>query len=490
MQAPNDKDAYSRERYKARRSSYTTTRPASKYDEARRRSHPVSHERDAAVASDHAQQASHAQASDRAGSHAFDASEKSRYDRARYANRNGSSASYSLSNGNVAALTHKGSKKPLIITLVVIVALLVVAWILFFPKTFEVTVNGQKTTVSFLTTLQDLVNDGYASPKRGNLIAVDGTVAAVGEGEVLFATINDAETSDPNARLSKDAVVTISDGRDVEEEYTEVIEKLPFSKSTQQITSASYYQGPIHILSSGVDGSQAIRTGAVSEKTASVVLEQPVDAGYTVYTPAVGDDKVIALTFDDGPWPTTTKQILDILKQNDAHATFFTVGEQCKDNATVLKELVANGNQVATHSYDHANGSGRGVDMTLMSPSEQIKEITDGFQAIEDVIGKPVSRIMRAPGGNYHGDLVSNLAPYVTAEIGWNVDSRDWTKPGVDAIVKQLLTVEPGQVILMHDGGGDRSQSVEALRQALPILKSRGYRFVTIDELLEYGMPQ
>ena len=94
---------------------------------------------------------------------------------------------------------------------------------------------------------------------------------------------------------------------------------------------------------------------------------------------------------------------------------------------------------------------------------------------------------MRAPGGNFHDSIIDTLWPYVDAEIGWDVDTHDWSRPGVDSIVESLLSVEPGQVVLMHDGGGDRSQTVEALRQALPILAERGYRFVTISELLSSG---
>ncbi len=74
----------------------------------------------------------------------------------------------------------------------------------------------------------------------------------------------------------------------------------------------------------------------------------------------------------------------------------------------------------------------------------------------------------------------------MTSEIGWNIDTEDWRKPGVDAIVQRLLSVKSGDVVLMHDGGGDRSQTVEALSIALPQLKAQGYKFVTIDELLAY----
>ena len=95
--------------------------------------------------------------------------------------------------------------------------------------------------------------------------------------------------------------------------------------------------------------------------------------------------------------------------------------------------------------------------------------------------------MMRAPGGNFHDEIINTLWPYLDAEIGWDVDTEDWARPGADAIAARILSVEPGQVILMHDGGGDRSQTVEALRQALPELTARGFKCVTISELLSYN---
>ena len=95
--------------------------------------------------------------------------------------------------------------------------------------------------------------------------------------------------------------------------------------------------------------------------------------------------------------------------------------------------------------------------------------------------------MLRAPGGNFPTDSVwVNVDDLITAQIGWNIDTMDWSRPGVDHIVSQIESARPGDVILMHDGGGDRSQTIEALKTALPYLKEQGYRFITIDELLKY----
>lgn len=394
---------------------------------------------------------------------------------------------YSRERYSSMARRRKRSRTPFGIIAVAAVVLAAVIWLVFFPPMYDVNVNGKTVSVRAGSTLQQIVDDGHADPAPGDLLAVDGSVLESGKGDAMSATVNGSPTNDPGARVSRDAVIVIEDGADATEPYTERTETVPFKASETPATPSSYYTGAIHLYSQGVDGEQSVRKGEVSGKTVTVTTKAPVDSGFSSYSADVGGDKVVALTFDDGPWPQSSSQILDILKANDAHATFFVIGEQCKDNATVLKEIDSAGNQIATHTYDHANGSGNGVDLTKMSPAEQVAEVTKGFDAIEEVLGHAVSRVMRAPGGNYHGALVETLSPYVDVEFGWDVDTQDWSRPGVDAIVQRILSVQPGQVILMHDGGGDRSQSVEALRQALPQLKAQGYRFVTVDELLGYG---
>ncbi|MCD8316125.1 MAG: polysaccharide deacetylase family protein, partial [Eggerthellaceae bacterium] len=216
---------------------------------------------------------------------------------------------------------------------------------------------------------------------------------------------------------------------------------------------------------------------------------EPVNAIYKHYNADTYGDKVIALTFDDGPWDTYTTEILDILEQYGAVATFFTVGNRIEGNEDVVKRAYDMGNQIATHSYDHAAGDGLSTNLTFMSEDQQIAEITQGYDAIEAVTGVTPEQIIRAPGGNYYGNILTTLQPYVYAEIGWNIDTDDWSRPGVSSIVAQIESATAGDIILMHDGGGDRSQTVEALKQALPYLISEGYSFITIDQLMAYNDP-
>lgn len=92
--------------------------------------------------------------------------------------------------------------------------------------------------------------------------------------------------------------------------------------------------------------------------------------------------------------------------------------------------------------------------------------------------------MFRSPGGNFDASVASDLSSQINAEIGWNIDTGDWQKPGTDVIAQRIESAGPGEIILMHDGGGDRSETVAALKQALPKLKEEGYRFVTVSDLI------
>ena len=327
----------------------------------------------------------------------------------------------------------------------------------------------------------------------------DGTVGTVGESNILgnYVTVNheggfstlyahcSAITASAGQSVKKGDAIDIQNGADVTEDYDSSTEEIPY----ERVEDNNYWNGSLHVYIDGQNGVRTTKTGKVSGKTVTEDTTPAVNEEYKIYTANTGDDKVIALTFDDGPWKDTTAEILDVLKENDAHATFFTIGKQIADHSDVVKRAHDEGHEICTHTWDHAAGSGQGVNLTYMTADEQIQEVQKGFQAIKDVIGEDPVRIMRAPGGNFKGDIVWTLQPYIDAEIGWNVDTEDWRRPGADTIASRIMKAKPGSVILMHDGGGDRSQTVEALKKALPQLKQEGYRFVTISELLQYDPP-
>lgn len=350
------------------------------------------------------------------------------------------------------------------------------------PASFNITLNGETKTIERFDSVDSLIKDGLADPQPGDYLAVDGSVIEAGGGEKSRITVND---KDPRATfwpLRQGDAVVVENGADVTEDYT-------FEEISTDPESTEAGWGAIHAYVDGKPRVTELRTGKDSGRTSEVEVQAAVDSAYVKYNAQTGGDKVVALTFDDGPWPETTEQVLDVLDQYGAKATFFTIGDQVAGHSDLVKRAFDAGHQICTHSWDHAAGSGNGVDLTRMSAEEQIAEVTKGYEAIEAVTGTTASHVFRAPGGNFTGSIVWTLRDYVDAEIGWNVDTEDWRRPGADTIANRIMSAKSGEIVLMHDGGGDRTQTVEALRTALPYLRDQGFRFVTVDELLAYNSP-
>lgn len=366
--------------------------------------------------------------------------------------------------------------------LVILLAAPTAYYALTTPASFNITLNGETKTVERFDSVNSLIKDGLADPQPGDYLAVDGSVIEAGGGEKSRITVNDKSPRTTFWPLHQGDAVVVEDGADVTEDYTS-------EETSSDPEGVETGWGAVHAYVDGKPRVAELRTGKDSGRTAEVEVQAAVASSYVKYNAQTGGDKVVALTFDDGPWPETTEQVLDVLDQYGAKATFFTIGDQVADHSDLVKRAFDAGHQICTHSWDHAAGSGNGVDLTRMSAEEQIAEVTKGYEAIEAVTGTTASHVFRAPGGNFTGSIVWTLRDYVDAEIGWNVDTEDWRRPGAEAIANRIMKAKSGEIVLMHDGGGDRTQTVEALKTALPYLRDQGFRFVTVDELLAYNSP-
>ncbi len=193
-------------------------------------------------------------------------------------------------------------------------------------------------------------------------------------------------------------------------------------------------------------------------------------------TPPPGE-KVVALTFDDGPWKQTTEQILDILKQNNIKATFYMVGQAVQENPTIAKKVADAGHAIGNHTWQHP--------MNNLDAATAAQELGNAARLIYEATGGVRTYLMRPPGGNLDGEL-ANYAKQQGYQVSmWSADSSDYYVSTPLIIDNILSNVKPGGVALMHDGGGDRSATVEALPQIIASLRSQGYKFVTIPELME-----
>ena len=193
-------------------------------------------------------------------------------------------------------------------------------------------------------------------------------------------------------------------------------------------------------------------------------------------------DHTLALTFDDGPDPVWTPQILDVLRKHHVHATFFVVGSAAIDNPDLVARIVADGNEIGVHTLTHA-------DLGSAPPWRQQLEVQGGQQTITGITGHAAT-LLRPPYSS-ENDAVRDgtwTAMRAAAAQGYltvltTKDSEDWQRPGVAAIERNLAPSGPqGQILLMHDGGGDRAQTVAALDSSLTKFENQGFRVTTVGD--------
>lgn len=340
----------------------------------------------------------------------------------------------------------------------------------------RVTVNGSSYDLRGAKTLQVALKESGLPINPGDLISLNGAVLKHGEGDPFLATVNGEESVDPDYKLRNGDVITFVDGKDVVEPYDYVESPVPFGASIVGL-------GAIHTFTPGVDGVKELRTGKISGESVEKQTVDPVDLIETRSDPDVGDRKVIALTFDDGPSLLYTEQVLDVLAQNNAKATFFCRGDAIiGQGIDIVNRAYSEGHQICTHSYD--NGASVGGDMSLLSQEELSSQVTRGMQAISDALGIVPSKYARIGSEDLPESAIAAVAPLIDAEIGWTLDTGDWVHMTEDDIYGVIMSAGPGAIIRMHDGGGNQEATVGALKRALPKLTRQGYEFVTIDELI------
>jgi len=180
--------------------------------------------------------------------------------------------------------------------------------------------------------------------------------------------------------------------------------------------------------------------------------------------------KVIALTIDDGPSPVYTPQVLRVLEKYGVRATFSMVGENVSYYPAIAREVADAGHTIINHTWDHAK-------LPTLSASRQRAEIALATDAIHAATGVH-PHMFRAPYGAWSREALAYCARTRLIPLDWSVDPRDWSRPGVSEIVSTIMrTTRSGSIILEHDGGGNRAQTVAALKIVLPRLIGEGYRF-------------
>lgn len=200
----------------------------------------------------------------------------------------------------------------------------------------------------------------------------------------------------------------------------------------------------------------------------------PVSSAFQVPGSGVGPgQKLIALTFDDGPDPIYTPQVLAALKGAGVTATFFMLGWEANTYPDIVRQVASAGNGIGNHTWNH-------VDLTTLSPAAVPDQVDRTTHLLAALSGRTVS-CLRPPQGHLNAVVESELASRRLTTVLWDDDPRDWTRPGTATIVHRVLSeAKPGAIVEMHDGGGDRSETVQALPVIIAALRAEGYQFVPL----------
>ncbi len=273
----------------------------------------------------------------------------------------------------------------------------------------------------------------------------------------------DAATGEWTGALRDGRIMWYSDGR---------------SMAVRAQIAVNRHLGGVALWRVGADEPGALDQLPASAKRSPAIAATSTGAGgRTIQDVRAGG--VVALTFDDGPDPRWTPKILTILQREHVPATFFVIGQEAQAHPSLLRAEVRSGDIVGNHTYSHKNLSKTGSLSSHM-------EILGGSAVIEGITGHAPA-LFRSPYGagdrSAHGiggdQLANDLGEHAVA---WNVDPLDWAKPGVSVIETRVQeTTRERAIVLLHDGGGDRSQTIAALPSIIEHLKSRGYLFTTVD---------
>ncbi|MFI5533600.1 bifunctional polysaccharide deacetylase/glycosyltransferase family 2 protein [Kitasatospora sp. NPDC051853] len=255
------------------------------------------------------------------------------------------------------------------------------------------------------------------------------------------------------------------------------------------LTAALLLQGWTHQLYGGTPDGAATAKGDGRAVPGAVRDGGPViDGGAAQPRSARPADRTVALTFDDGPDPVWTPKILDVLRRHQVDATFFVVGSQVAAHPELARRIVAEGHELGVHTFTHA-------DLAAVPEWRRSLELSQSQLALAGAVSR-TSSLLRPPYSSSAAALTdadweavrkAGQDGYLT--VLTTLDSGDWRRPGVDRIVADATPRgTAGEIVLMHDAGGDRSQTVAALDRLIPELQARGYRFAPVGDAL--GLPR
>lgn len=325
--------------------------------------------------------------------------------------------------------------------------------------------DGKRYVAEHPTTVRQVVKEAGFSLSKGDFLDVTGSVIVEsGGGAPTFwmdgSPVKGEVRARPSSRISWRA------GKNHIEpvRYRRVLVRTPARGSNLKPIVTKVEGGDAPVIRSARDRLIIEPYGSISGKLlpASERLSK-------------NEQKLVALTFDDGPGKMTPR-FLKVLKKHKVKATFFVIGERVTWYPWMVKRELKQGHTVANHSMRH-------LYVDSMKPANMKADIEETMEILEAAGATP--RWFRPPGGRISPALAKRIAAEGMSIVLWDVDPSDWKHPGAKTIAARVVkNVTPGSIVLLHDGGGDRAQTLKALPIIIKKLRARGYDFVNLDELL------
>jgi peptidoglycan/xylan/chitin deacetylase (PgdA/CDA1 family) len=310
---------------------------------------------------------------------------------------------------------------------------------------------------------------------RRRLLTAAGLLATAGAGEVVWKTLSGPSggtqrltaTTDPGTTGHLPTIITPSPSPSPHPSSPAT----PTSTPTPHITPSHATRGdrPGH---GKAPGRHRQKVEHVTLPPARVpVHSQPAYYVHDLLPNA--PKRAIALTIDDGPDPDWTPKVLRLLDKYDVQATFCVVGVHVTAYPNLVRDVHRAGHAIVNHSWSHP------LPFASLTEKQIVAQILDNQRAIERAAGV-TPELFRAPGGEWSPFIYRALAAYGLRPLDWDVDPADWSMPGTRRVVHRMLKARPNDIVLCHDGGGNRHETVQALRTVLPAYKRRKLDLVTL----------
>lgn len=314
-----------------------------------------------------------------------------------------------------------------------------------------VTVAGRQVSAAEVHTVADAI-------AAAGIQVPDGRLLSVVTGRTLNPHLNpaviliDGKSTTLTSPVHAGDTITFIAGHDVVEQTKVVVVPVPLAAAAAALY-VSYHQGTAKVT-----------VGTVSGEQASSITVQPPSVG-RLRTP-----EHFAITFDDGPNSPYTAEILNLLQARSVPAVFCVIGANAILRPALVRQEATAGHQLCDHTQTHP------VDLPNQTTAQITSQIVTGAKSITSASGGVAPRYFRAPDGNWSATITAVARAQHLIPLHWTVDPRDWSKPGVATIVTSVLNqLRPNGIVLMHDGGGDRSQTFAALSELLPELQAAGW---------------